>query len=76
MAFSIIIGTWEWHAALIQQKSENNTIELQPKKRLQIEGVDAELLRLLCRHMVNPKNQKAAERFWNAYLKSLQKSLF
>jgi hypothetical protein len=61
---------------LIQQKSENNTIELQPKKRLQIEGVDAELLRLLCRHMVNPKNQKAAERFWNAYLKSLQKSLF
>ena len=76
MAFAITIGTWELHAALIQQKSENNTIELQPKKRLQIEGVDAELLRLLCRHMVNPKNQKAAERFWNAYLKSLQKSLF
>lgn len=46
------------------------------KKRLQGEGVDSELIRLLCRHMVNPKSQKAAERFWNLHLKSLQKPLF
>ncbi|CAG9932945.1 conserved protein of unknown function [Candidatus Nitrotoga arctica] len=45
------------------------------KKRLQIESVDAELIRLLCRHMVNLKNQKAAERFWNALLKSSPKNL-
>lgn len=45
------------------------------KKRLQQEGVDSELLRLLCRHMVNPRNQKAAERFWNAHLQDLQKPL-
>lgn len=29
------------------------------KKRLQSEGVDSELIRLLCRHMVNLKNKKA-----------------
>ena len=46
------------------------------KKRLHGEGVDSELLRLLCRHMVNPKNPRAAERFWNAHLKSTQNTLF
>ena len=46
------------------------------KKRLQAEGVDAELVRLLCRHMVNLKNKKAAERFWSAHFKSIQKTLF
>jgi hypothetical protein len=45
------------------------------KKRLQIEGVDSELVRLLCRHMVNPRNQKAESRFWEAHLKSLQQIL-
>jgi hypothetical protein len=34
------------------------------KKRLQSEGVDSELLRLLCRHMVNPRNEISAKRFW------------
>lgn len=34
------------------------------KKRLQDEGVDSELLRLLCRHMVNPRNEISAKRFW------------
>jgi hypothetical protein len=48
------------------QKFSSNTVELQPKKRLHAKGVDLELLRLLCRHMVNLRNQKAAERFWNA----------
>lgn len=46
------------------------------KKRLQSEGVDGELIRLLCRHMVNLKNKKAEERFWNAHLESAQKTLF
>lgn len=46
------------------------------KKRLQVEGVDRELVRLLCRHMVNPRNQRAEQRFWAAHLKSLQKDLF
>lgn len=46
------------------------------KKRLHKEGVDSELVRLLCRHMVNPRNQKAATVFWNAHLKSLQQPLF
>ncbi|BBJ22615.1 hypothetical protein W01_05420 [Candidatus Nitrotoga sp. AM1P] len=46
------------------------------KKRLRNEGVNAEVLRLLCRHMVNPKNQKAEERFWNAYFKYVQLPLF
>lgn len=45
------------------------------KKRLHAEGVDKELLRLLCRHMVNPRNPKAEERFWNAHLQSTQKTL-
>lgn len=46
------------------------------KKRLHGEGVDSELVRLLCRHMCNPKNKKAAERFWSAHFKSIQKTLF
>jgi len=46
------------------------------KKRLHEAGVDREIVRLLCRHMVNPRNRKAEQRFWNAHLKSLQKPLF
>lgn len=46
------------------------------KKRLQSEGVDSELVRLLCRHMANLKNKQAASRFWNAHLQSIQKNLF
>lgn len=46
------------------------------KKRLHAAGVDQELVRLLCRHMVNLDNKRAAARFWNAHLKSLQDSLF
>jgi hypothetical protein len=45
------------------------------KKRLHEAGVDQELVRLLCRHMVNTRNQKAQQRFWNAHLESLQYSL-
>lgn len=45
------------------------------KNRLQGEDVDADLIRLLCRHMVSLKNKAAAEQFWNAHLQSLQKSL-
>jgi len=45
------------------------------KKRLHEAGVDRELVRLLCRHMVNPRNQRAARRFWEAHHRSLQVSL-
>lgn len=45
------------------------------KKRLQDAGVDSELVRLLCRHMVNMRNQEAEQRFWNAHFKSLQQPL-
>ena len=41
------------------------------KKRLREAGVDGELVRLFCRHMVNLKNKPAAERFHKAYQKSL-----
>jgi hypothetical protein len=46
------------------------------KKRLQREDVDIELLWLLCCHMVNPRNLKAAERFWKGHLESVQETLF
>jgi hypothetical protein len=45
------------------------------KKRLQAEGVDSEMLRLLCRHMVNLDNKNAERRWWDFYLRSLQKEL-
>lgn len=45
------------------------------KKRLHEAGVDQEVVRLLCRHMVNLDNRKAEVRFWEAYQKSLQFSL-
>lgn len=56
-------------------RKEYRRIEAE-KKRLQGAGVDIELVRLLCRHMVNPRNKRAAQRFWNAHLQSLQKPLF
>ncbi len=56
-------------------RKEYRRIEAE-KKRLHAAGVCPEVVRLLCRHMVNPRNRKAAERFWNAHLKSFQKSLF
>jgi phosphopantetheinyl transferase len=40
------------------------------KKRLYETGVDVEVVRLLCRHMANPRNSKAEKRFWN-YLHKL-----
>lgn len=46
------------------------------KKRLHEAGVDRELVRLYCRHIVNPRNEKAEQRFWDAHFKSLQQSLF
>ena len=45
------------------------------KKRLHDAGVDRELVRLLCRHMVNTRNQNAERRWWHAHQKSLQTSL-
>lgn len=37
------------------------------KKRLHDAGVCPELVRLLCRHMVNTRNKKAANRFWERH---------
>lgn len=46
------------------------------KKRLLDAGVDAELVRLLCRHLVNPANKRAEKRFWQAYHQGAQQPLF
>lgn len=59
-----------FHAARIRK--EYRRIEAE-KKRLQSEGVDAELLRLLCRHMVNPRSQVAEQRFWKRLEETAQK---
>lgn len=45
------------------------------KKRLHEAGVDRELVRLLCRHMVNLQNKHAEQRWWSAHLCSLQTTL-
>lgn len=55
-------------------RKEYRSIEAE-KKRLQNAGVDGELVRLLCRHMVNLRNRKAEQRFWEAHHKSLQTPL-
>lgn len=57
-----------------RRRKEYRRIEAE-KKRLQAEGVDVEMMRLLCRHLVNLQNKQAEARWWNAYLSSLQKSL-
>lgn len=54
-------------------RKEYRRIE-QEKKRLQEAGVDSELIRLLCRHMVNLQNKQAEKRWWTAHLESLQTS--
>jgi hypothetical protein len=45
------------------------------KKRLHETGVDKEVVRLLCRHIVNPRNPFAEQRFWEAFHKTTQKPL-
>ena len=45
------------------------------KKRLYGAGVDQELVRLLCRHMVNPANRAAEKRFWEKHFELLQTTL-
>ncbi len=63
-----------------RRRKEYRRIEAE-KKRLQSEGVDFELIRLLCRHLVNLQNRRAELRWWSAYngtkaaAEFLQKSL-
>jgi hypothetical protein len=57
-----------------RKRKEYRLIEKE-KKRLHEAGVDCELVRLYCRHMVNLRNKKAEQRFWTAYQKSLQNPL-
>lgn len=45
------------------------------KNRLHETGVDKEVIRLLCRHLVNPRNPHAEKRFWSAFHKTTQESL-
>ncbi len=79
--WSQIIRAHYWHLRFARGfnqariRKEYRRIEAE-KKRLEKAGVDRELVRLLCRHMVNLRNQKAEQRFWEAHLKSLQKPLF
>jgi hypothetical protein len=78
--WSSTIRTHYWHLRfargfdLSRIRKQYRLIEKE-KKRLHEAGVDQELVRLLCRHMVNTRNQKAQQRFWNAHLESLQYSL-
>jgi hypothetical protein len=48
---------------------------LAKKKRLEARGVDVELVRLFCRHMVNPRNERAEQRFWKRHNEFVQKAL-
>ena len=44
--------------------------------RKQCRLIEKEKKRLHLAGMVNPRNEKAAQRFWEAYVQSLQKQLF
>ena len=44
------------------------------KKRLHEAGVDAELVRLLCRHMVNLRNSKAEQKYRERLAQTMQKA--
>lgn len=62
-----------FHGARIRKEYRQIAAE---KKRLQGEGVDLELLRLLCRHLVNLQNRQAEARWWTAYYVTKQGELF
>lgn len=70
-----------WHLSaarsydLARVRLEYRRIEAE-KKRLLETGVDSELIRLLCRHLVNLQNRKGVERFWQAYMATKQGELF
>lgn len=78
--WSVVIRNHYWilrslrphHVA--RRRMQYRRIEVE-KKRLQSEGVDAEVVRLLCRHMVNLRNVYAEKRFWQAFHKSKQLQL-
>ncbi|HCJ50794.1 MAG TPA: hypothetical protein DHV67_02915 [Gallionella sp.] len=70
-----------WHIRNIRkidatQRRKRYRLIAMEKKRLLEAGVDAETIRLLCRHLVNLRNSQAETRFWNEHHKKLQKSLF
>jgi hypothetical protein len=55
-------------ASITKLADEKNIAGLQTKKkRLQSEGVDSEILRLLCRHLVKLQNTHAEARWWTVY---------
>lgn len=59
---------------LARIRKEYRKIERE-KKRLLLTGVDSEVVRLLCRHLVNLQNKRAEERWWSVYLESKQGEL-
>lgn len=67
--WSQIIRQHYWHLRYARGfnsariRKEYRRIEAE-KKRLHDLGVDSELVRLLCRHLANLKNQKAEELFF------------
>lgn len=79
-AWSQTIRNHYWHLRFARdfhearRRKEYRRIEAE-KKRLHMEGVDLELMRLLCRHLVNLQNKAAERRWWEAHLQSLQKPL-
>jgi len=79
--WSSMIRNYYWH---VRNTRRFDSVKLRrlyryiaaEKKRLNAEGVDAEIVRLLCRHLVNLKNTRAQYRFWQAYFKYIQLPLF
>ncbi|MEI7842761.1 MAG: hypothetical protein WCI39_06995 [Gallionellaceae bacterium] len=75
-AWSQTIRNHYWHLRFARcfhearRRKEYRRIQ-DEKKRLQFEGVDSEAVRLMCRHLVNLKNDRAEKRLVE-YLKTLQ----
>ena len=59
-------------AGRARTRREYRAIE-KAKKRLHEAGIEVELVRLLCRHMVNLKNRKAEKLFWKRLAQTMQK---
>lgn len=72
-----VITNHYWHLRIARKydsariRKEYRCI-VREKKRLHEEGLNPELVRLFCRHMVNPKNSKAEARFWNFHFSILE----
>jgi hypothetical protein len=78
--WSATIRTHHWHLRFARGFNASRIrkqyrLVVKEKKPLHQAGVDHELVRLLCRHMVDRRTHKAEQRFWQAHLKRLQQTL-